>query len=67
VSMFIGLNERFYKELDEEIAAIHFTFSAGNVASFEEYKRLVGKLSGLKYALDRHKELITLMKEADDK
>jgi hypothetical protein len=67
MSQFIGLNNQFYKEIEEEIDAIRQTLCSGALSSFEEYKRLTGKLAGLAYALNRHKELISLMKEADDK
>lgn len=67
MSQFQGLNLRYQKELQEEIDAIQGTLNTGNISSLEEYKRLTGRRSGLSYALDRHKELITLMEQANDK
>lgn len=66
MNQFQGLNDRFYKELNEEILVIATAICGGNIPSFEEYKRLTGRLDGLQYALDRHKELITLMEQANE-
>lgn len=66
MSLFEGFNRRYQAELVEEIQAIDGALHTGNVADFAEYKRLIGKRSGLVYALDRHKELITLMEQAND-
>ena len=66
MSQFEGFNRRYQAELVEEIQAIDTAILGGNVAAFEEYRRLIGKRSGLVYALERHKELITLMENAND-
>jgi hypothetical protein len=60
---FSGLNKQFHKELEEEIKALDKTILNGNLSAYDEYKRLVGKRNGLMYALERHKELITLLEQ----
>lgn len=64
MSEFIGLNKEFYRELQEEIDSLHIAILSGRAATFEEYKRMVGRLSGLEFALDRHKHLVTNLEEA---
>jgi len=54
-------------ELIEEIQAVDGAILYGNAADFAEYKRLVGRRSAFVQALERHKELITLMEQASDK
>ncbi len=66
MSDFQGFNEHYHKELQEEIASLETVLFKGNI-DYEEYKRIVGKRQGLLYALERHKELITLMEQARDR
>ena len=66
MSLFEGFNRRYQAELLEEIQVIDNTMHMGNVSDFAEYKRLVGRRSGFVQALERHKELITLMENAND-
>lgn len=61
MSLFHGLNEQFYKDTGEKVADVERVLLNGNVSSFEEYKKLVGERAGLLYAVERHKELISLM------
>ena len=61
--VFAGLNRQYHKELEEEIAHTEKTIFGGSVASFDEYKRLVGKRQALVKCLERHKELITLVEQ----
>jgi|JI10StandDraft_1071094.scaffolds.fasta_scaffold05142_17 hypothetical protein len=67
MSEFAGFNNRYQAELVEQIQVMDQTILRGNVGDFAEYKRLVGRRDGLMYALERHKELITLMEQASDK
>jgi hypothetical protein len=67
MSMFDGFNARYHKEMREEIEALTDAICGGNANDFAEYRRMVGKLNGLKYALERHVELLTLMEQANDK
>lgn len=67
MSIFEGFNKRYQAELMEEIASIEGPLLSGNIATFEEYKRMTGRRSGFLQALERHKELITLMEQANDK
>jgi hypothetical protein len=60
VSDFHGLNTQYYKDLEEETKSLETTILSGRINDLAEYKRLVGRLSGLNYALDRHKQLIAL-------
>ncbi len=64
MSEFIGLNKEFYRELQEEIDSAKIAIMSGRISSFDEYKRLVGRLSGLEFALDRHKQLTLNLEEA---
>lgn len=64
---FEGFNKRFVDELSEEIAVIEAAvFNGDGVATFEEYKRLVGKRNGLVKAKTTYQELVTLMEQAND-
>jgi hypothetical protein len=67
MSLFEGFNRRYQAELAEEISVIDASLLAGNIVDFTEYKRMTGRRAGLLYALERHKELLTLMEEANDK
>lgn len=66
MSIFEGINNRFYTDIQEEVQLIELVVLNGNVADFSEYKRLIGKRAGLLQALDRHKELISLMEKDRD-
>lgn len=66
MSLFEGFNKRFHDELKEEIQSVETVILAGNLQDLAEYKRLVGKRLGLVQALERHKELLTLMDQAND-
>lgn len=61
MSLFHGLNEQFYKDLAEKTASVEEALLRGNFSTLEEYKKLVGERAGLLYAVERHKELISLM------
>ena len=67
MSVFEGFNRRYQMELSEEIASSEQAILSGNLASMEEYKKLTAKRAALMYALERHKELLTLMDQANDK
>ena len=64
MSTFEGFNKHYHEELEEEIAVVKNTLCKGNADTFEEYKRLCGKLDGLKFCLERHIELLDLMEKA---
>lgn len=66
MSIFEGINKQFYADIQETIDAIDQAIFNGNLADFSEYKRLVGKRSGLIQAVNRHKELISLMEKDRD-
>ena len=66
MSIFEGINNRFYADMQEELYSIETVVLNGNISDFSEYKRLIGKRSGLLQALDRHKELISLMEKDRD-
>ncbi len=66
MSVFEGFNRRYQQELQEEIQVIEEAIFVGNFNDFSEYKRLVGKRQGLVQALARHKELLSLMDQAND-
>ena len=66
MSIFEGINNRFYADMQEELYSIETAVLNGNISDFSEYKRLIGKRSGLLQALDRHKELIYLMEKDRD-
>ena len=61
MSLFQGINEQFYKDIAEKIASVEEALLRGNFQTLEEYKKLVGERVGLMYAVERHKELISLM------
>jgi len=67
MSVFEGFNRRYQTELAEEISALEDVLLSGNISTFEEYRKLTGRRSGFLQALERHKELITLMEQANDK
>ena len=67
MSAFEGFNRRYQAELAEEISALEDVLLSGNISTFEEYRKLTGRRSGFLQALERHKELITLMEQANDK
>ena len=67
MSQFDGFNRRYQAELTEEIQSVEVVLLAGNITDFVEYKRLVAKRLAFMQALNRHKELITLMEQANDK
>jgi len=67
MSIFEGFNKRYQAELREEIAALDAVLLQGNIHTLEEYKRVTGRRSGFLQALERHKELLTLMEQANDK
>ena len=66
MSLFEGFNRRYQAELSEEIEVLDQALIFGNIADFLEYKRMTGRRAGLLYALERHKELLTLMEQAND-
>jgi hypothetical protein len=66
MSYFEGFNKQYQKELQERIDDLVSTVCNGNFTSLDEYKLIVGKLSGTQFALDRHRELISLMENYDD-
>lgn len=66
MSDFAGITKQFHKEMQEEIENLSHVLIYGNLASFEEYKHVVGRRWGLERALERHKELIALMENYDD-
>ncbi len=66
MSVFEGFNQRYQQELQQEIQVIEVAIFSGNFTDFSEYKRLVGKRQGLVQALERHKELLSLMDQAND-
>ena len=61
MTAFKGFIEQYEKELKQKIDAVEGVLLKGNFASLEEYKRYVGERIGLLFALDRHKELVSLM------
>lgn len=67
MSDFIGFNARFHAELNEEIDVLTDTLLSGSVSDFTEYKRLAAKRSAFVWVLERHKQLLTLMDQANDK
>jgi len=67
MSIFEGFNRRYQAELTEEIEVTEQAILNGNLPSMEEYKKLTGRRSALLYALERHKELISHMEQANDK
>lgn len=67
MSTFEGFNRRYQAELIEEIEALDAALLKGSISTLEEYKRLTGRRSGFVQALERHKELVTLMEQANDK
>ena len=64
--MFDGFNERYQKELQENLQSIDAALLSGRSADYAEYKFLVGKRLGILQSLQRHQELLTLMKQAND-
>jgi len=67
MSQFDGFNRRYHAELMEEIQSVETALLAGSIVDFIEYKRLVAKRLAFLQALNRHKELLTLMEQANDK
>lgn len=60
---FAGLNNQLHKEMEAEIAHLEKTILNGNIASMEEYKRIVGRRAGILLVVTRHKELISLLEQ----
>lgn len=61
MTAFAGFIEHYQKEIQQKIEAVEGVLLKGNFASLEEYKRYVGERTGLIWALERHKELVSLM------
>lgn len=66
MSNFIGATQQYEKELAEDVKQCEFAILGGNVGTFDEYKRLVGKRQGILQCLERHKELVALMENYDE-
>lgn len=66
MSIFEGFNRRYHEEMQEKIDYLGEIILKGNIADFVDYKRLVGQRTGLLEAVIRHKELLTLMDNAND-
>ena len=60
---FAGLNNQLHKEMEAEIAQLEKVILNGNIASMEEYKRIVGRRAGILLVVTRHKELISLLEQ----
>ena len=60
---FAGLNNQLHKEMEAEIAQLEKVILNGNIASMEEYKRIVGRRTGILLVVTRHKELISLLEQ----
>jgi len=65
MSNFDGFNQHYQNELTEEIKSLEMAILSGRVTDFPEYRNLVGKRQGMVQALERHKELISLMDNGD--
>lgn len=66
MSIFQGFSERYLKEIQENIDYLVDAVAAGNVNTFEEYKKMVGRIAAHKEDRDRYKELLTHMENASD-
>jgi hypothetical protein len=60
---FAGLNNQLHKEMEAEIAQLEKVLLNGNISSMEEYKRIVGRRTGILLVVTRHKELISLLEQ----
>ena len=58
----LNLAEYLYKKLRQKRSDLEVTLGTGNVASFEEYKYVVGQLKGLTYMQE---EIRTAMKNIE--
>lgn len=65
MSNFDGFNQHYQNELAEEIRSLEMAILSGRANDFPEYRNLVGKRQGMLQALERHKELISLMDNGD--
>jgi hypothetical protein len=61
MTLFQGFTEHYHEELQQKIQSLDEVLVRGNFDSLTEYKQVVGERKGLIFALERHKELISLM------
>lgn len=67
MSQFEGFNKQYQKELQEQIDRLNDVLCTGNFETLEQYKLLAGKLSGIRMSLQRHRELLALMENDNDR
>ncbi len=61
MSEFIGFNKHYYEELEDKIKVLEDSLLNGNFEKLEDYKRVVGERRGVLFALNRHRELVSMM------
>jgi hypothetical protein len=67
MSEFIGFTNRYHVELQQEVDRYTEIILNGNLPDYTEYKRLVALRQATLHALERHKQLLSLMEQALEK